>query len=492
LIGAGGGRRDRRGNRQGDRRRGRPPAHRRAPARPDPARLRPGLEIWAATGAALRARGWAAGDFVGRTVPEIGRAADAAIVEAYCLAALRGECRRLETTGNKDPSRLWTQFFVPLPDDRGAVVGGMLIARDITDHRRAERQLLASRRQLAEAQRIAQVGSWEWDLETDELAFSDEFCRILGRPPGLRMAAADVAELVYPADLERVEAEMARMRTDPTPFAVEHRIVRHDGAIRTVLARGEGVVDTDGRVVRFVGTDQDVTDHRKAGADRRRLLNRVYEAQEGQDRRLAADLHDGHVQSLAAIGFKLEQARLRLGASGSPEVDELLWQVTKDLSAEVTSLRRTIGRLRPLVLVEDGLEAALREEAKSACNRAALVSCEVISELDGRLDPVVETALFRVAQQALANVVDHAGATHALVAIECSARGVTLRVSDDGCGFDPDHVQVLADIAHFGLIAMRERVEALGGRFQVITAPGDGTVVEVRLPLTDPIERWEP
>jgi CheY-like chemotaxis protein len=135
----------------------------------------------------------------------------------------------------------------------------------------------------------------------------------------------------------------------------------------------------------------DVTEQRRADAERRRLLNRVYEAQEGQDRRLAADLHDGHVQSLAAIGFKLEQARLRLGASGSPEADELLWQVTKDLSAEVTSLRRTIGRLRPLVLVEDGLEAALREEAKSACNRAALASCEVTSELDGRLDPVVET-----------------------------------------------------------------------------------------------------
>ena len=68
---------------------------------------------------------------------------------------------------------------------------------------------------------------------------------------------------------------------------------------------------------------------------------------------------------------------------------------------------------------------------------------------------------------------------------------MTLRVSDDGRGFDPDHVQVLADIAHFGLIAMRERVEALGGRFQVITAPGEGTVVEAKLPLTDPIERWE-
>jgi signal transduction histidine kinase len=156
----------------------------------------------------------------------------------------------------------------------------------------------------------------------------------------------------------------------------------------------------------------------------------------------------------------------------------------------VTSLRRTIGRLRPLVLVEDGLEAALREEAKSACNRAALAACEVTSELDGRLDPVVETALFRVAQQALANVVDHAGATYALVAVECAGNGVVLRVSDDGRGFDPDHAEVLGDIAHFGLIAMRERVEALGGSFRVTTAPGQGTVVEAQLPLTYPAEGW--
>jgi signal transduction histidine kinase len=122
--------------------------------------------------------------------------------------------------------------------------------------------------------------------------------------------------------------------------------------------------------------------------------------------------------------------------------------------------------------------------------RAALVACEVTSELDGRLDPVVETALFRVAQQALANVVDHASATHAQVEIECSGASVVVRVSDDGCGFDPDHVQVLGDIAHFGLIAMRERVEALGGRFQVTTAPGQGMVAEARVPLRDQLERW--
>jgi PAS domain S-box-containing protein len=384
---------------------------------------------------------------------------------------------------------LWSLHFVPLADADGAVGGGMVLCRDVTEQRRAEQLLRASQRLLAEAQRIAQVGSWEWELDTDEVTISDELCRMYGLPLGTKpLMGPSVGQLIHPADAERVRAQLERIRTDPTPFAFEHRIVRADGAVRTVLSRGEGVVDEGGRVVRFIGTNQDITDRRKADAERRRLLGRVYEAQEGQDRRLAADLHDGHVQSLAAIGFKLEQARLRLGLSGSPEVDELLWQVTKDLSAEVTSLRRTIGRLRPLVLVEDGLEAALREEAKSACNRAALVACEVTSELEGRLDPVVETALFRVAQQALANVVDHAEATRALVAIECAGNGVVLRVSDDGCGFDPDHVQVLGDIAHFGLIAMRERVEALGGRFRVTTAPGQGTVVEAKLPLTDPAE----
>jgi PAS domain S-box-containing protein len=452
----------------------------------------PDLVLWAATGGGLRGHGWAAGDLLGRRLPEIAGSSQAEKLEACAKAALGGTCTELEMNGHEDPERLWSLTFVPLADAAGTVSGGMALCRDVTEQWRSEQLLRASQHQLGEVQRIAQVGSWEWDLATDQLSFSDQLCRIFGLAPGFKVPMdPGVEPLIHPADLERFKGELGRLRTDPAPFAFDLRVIRADGAVRTVMVRGEGVVDERGQVVRFIGTDQDITERRRADAERRRLLNRVYEAQEGQDRRLAADLHDGHVQSLAAIGFKLEQARLRLGASGSPEVDELLWQVTKDLSAEVTSLRRTIGRLRPLVLVEDGLEAALREEAKSACNRAALASCEVTSELDGRLDPVVETALFRVAQQALANVVDHASATHALVAIECSAKGVTLRVSDDGCGFDPDHVQVLADIAHFGLIAMRERVEALNGRFRVITAPGEGTVIEAKLPLNDLPERWE-
>jgi len=142
---------------------------------------------------------------------------------------------------------------------------------------------------------------------------------LFGLPVGIKLTMTEaVAAAIHPADQERVATALGRIRDDPSPFVLEHRIVRSDGDVRTVLAHGEGVVDEDGRLVRFIGADQDITERRRVSADRRRLLHRVYEAQEGQDRRLAADLHDGHVQSLAAIGFKLEQARLRLGPAARP------------------------------------------------------------------------------------------------------------------------------------------------------------------------------
>jgi PAS domain S-box-containing protein len=178
------------------------------------------LLIWAATGAALRARGWTSGHFVGRTVPEVGRPADAAITEAYCRAALRGECRRLDTSGKTDPSRLWSHTFVPLPDEGGVVIGGMVIARDVTDERRAERQLVASRRQLAEAQRIAQVGSWEWDLASDELTIADEMGRIIGLPPGPRLQMRPgVVQFVHPADVPTRPAPWSRSSAPATAWS---------------------------------------------------------------------------------------------------------------------------------------------------------------------------------------------------------------------------------------------------------------------------------
>jgi PAS domain S-box-containing protein len=317
------------------------------------------LRVRIATGAALRAHGWTSQQLVGVSVLELTAPPAAAALAEACRAALAGQRRRLELPGRHrlpgphDTSRVWAVDLVPL---RGAAAGAMLIARDVTELRRADEE-------------------------------------------------------------------------------------------------------------------------------RRLLLGRLYEAQESQDRRLAADLHDSHVQSLTAIGLRLEQARRRLGTD-RPDVLDLLSQVGDDLTAEIASLRRTIGRLRPLALDQDGLDAALRSQARTARAQAALASCEVTASLGGeRLDPAVETALFRVAQQALANLVEHAGARHASVTLECRDGGVLLRVEDDGRGFDLDAVRARPGGSSFGLIAMRERVEALGGHFTLRTGHGRGTRIEARVPL---------
>jgi PAS domain S-box-containing protein len=242
--------------------------------------------------------------------------------------------------------------------------------------------------------------------------------------------------------------------------------------------------DATGQILGVVGVSRDVTDQERVEAERRRLLERLHDVQEEERRHLAVDLHDGPVQGLAMLGYKLARARVLLEAGETEPAVALVCECEADVAGEVEALRRTLRDLRPLVLDQHGLEVALHDHAHAVRERAGLASCRVTARLGGRrLDPSTETALFRVAQQALANVADHAGATSAEVLLEGSAAGgVTLWVVDDGCGFDPAHVQLAGARLGLGLTAMRERVEAIGGRLTIRTAPGKGTTVEALVP----------
>src|SRR4030095_6930224 len=115
-----------------------------------------------------------------------------------CEAALAGQRTQLEMAGYDPPDRLWSLHFVPL--NGGRPRGGGVLWPHAAEQRRAEERLQASQRQLADAQRIAQVGSWEWDLETDELTVSDELCRLFGLPIGTKLTMTEgVAAAIHPA-----------------------------------------------------------------------------------------------------------------------------------------------------------------------------------------------------------------------------------------------------------------------------------------------------
>lgn len=218
----------------------------------------------------------------------------------------------------------------------------------------------------------------------------------------------------------------------------------------------------------------------RAQQERARLVHKVLTVAEQQRSQLAAELHDGPIQALTGLTLGLERGRLRLQRGRTDEGVELLAGVQDRLAAEIQSLRGIMATLRPPVLVERGLVSALGDYVR-VVERQAGIGCTLAARLPQRLPQDQEVVLYRIAQEALANVVKHARAASARVELFEQGGSVVLEVRDDGAGFDPNR-ELLGDLDHFGLAGMRQRVELAGGTCQVRSRPGGGTVVVATLP----------
>jgi signal transduction histidine kinase len=216
-------------------------------------------------------------------------------------------------------------------------------------------------------------------------------------------------------------------------------------------------------------------------AERRGLLERTLRAAEDERTRIAAELHDGPVQRVAQLAYGMERVRLRLDRGDLSGAQEVLERIQTAAFEEVQELRGMMSQLRPPVLDQRGLEEALRDRA-AAVERDHQVECEVHAELDDRLASDLETVLYRVSQEALTNVVKHAGAKHVALSLHRENGSVALEIKDDGVGFDPGHTAGDGG-SHFGLLAMRERVEISGGSWELESRPGRGTRIRAVLPL---------
>lgn len=219
-----------------------------------------------------------------------------------------------------------------------------------------------------------------------------------------------------------------------------------------------------------------------AQSERRGLLDRTLRAAEEERTRIAAELHDGPVQRLARIGYGLERVRMRRRRSHDDGGDELLAQMQAAVFEEVGDLRRMMSGLRPPVLDQRGLEDAIRDRAETIENEFG-IECLVEASLERRLAPGLETVLYRVSQEALTNVVKHAGARRARIGLFRDNGTVVLEVHDDGSGFELAGAADGGD--HFGLLAMRERVEMAGGTWSIDSNPGRGTRIRAELPALE-------
>jgi signal transduction histidine kinase len=209
------------------------------------------------------------------------------------------------------------------------------------------------------------------------------------------------------------------------------------------------------------------------------LSNHLQSLAEQEKGALARELHDELGGLLVATRMDVSWLEERL-QSGDPEVQAYFKRVQDALQSGVDIKRRVIEDLRPTLLDNLGLIPALRWQVSECCSRAGLRAIEHYPVQEVELTPQAAIAVFRIVQEALTNVLKHAHARSVEVAVEVAAPWLLVRVRDDGLGLPPERLRALRS---HGLIAMRQRARALGGQWQVMSVPGGGTQIEVRLPL---------
>jgi signal transduction histidine kinase len=265
--------------------------------------------------------------------------------------------------------------------------------------------------------------------------------------------------------------------------------VRKDGSIFHAAVHLTPLYTPDGKHVGFVKVTRDVTARMQAEEERRQALLRTrfveqsIAAREEEQRRLARELHDGIGQSLTSLRMAL---RVVERADDLVAVRSAARELRPMVVRTEDEVRRLTRNLRPSVLDDLGLVPALSrlaEEVRHAQN--VQIRLDAAGAAAVRLPDAVETALYRIAQEALTNVVKHAGAESIDLRLHCAPTGVQLTVTDDGVGYDASAPAPGA--GGFGIVGMRERVALLNGAFEIEGRPGGGTTILVTIPFPEDV-----
>lgn len=300
-----------------------------------------------------------------------------------------------------------------------------------------------------------------------------------------------LSHLLMPASAERFERAFERLKLRGRVRDVEIEVRRKNGTVFPALLSATAVRDAAGRFIESRASIFDVTRRRMAEEEARgyaqrlkAIARRAGEIQENERRRLAQELHDRVGQNLTALTLNLNIVKGQIGAHGGSTILARLDDSLKLLDATVESIRDVMSELRPAVLDDYGLAAALHWYAEEFGRRTGIAIAVAEREATPRLAPLLEGVLFRIAQEALTNVVKHARASKVQIGLGMQSGMLRLSVADDGRGFDASRLQPPTRQGGWGLMIMRERAESAGGRLHVDAAPGKGTciVVEVRAP----------
>lgn len=361
------------------------------------------------------------------------------------------------------------------------------VCRDITEPRRLHEQLRSSEANLAQAQRIARIASWRWDMRTGQETWSAEIYEILGLAPLPPMTYRRFLEFVAPEDRQRVAAAFNPTFAGAAPYALDFKVITDGGRERFIHSLGEAVRGEGGVMTAIIGILQDITERKRIEAELaasrdelNELMQHMQHLQEDERRHIAREIHDEFGAVFTAANLSLY--RLANQLSDAPLATRELLASTKEMISNAgKSLDDIVNGLHPQMLNHLGLAAALEWYIGEFEKRTGIRCTRVLPDESEGLDEQQSIALFRCLQESLTNVAKHAEADAVRVNLTLGAAQLTLSIADNGKGLSRD---ALAAPDAFGIRGLNARVSHLGGTFKIQDQSPRGTRVLVTMPRT--------
>jgi len=354
-----------------------------------------------------------------------------------------------------------------------------ILAVLVEESKDAAQALRQRDKELNEAQRLAQTGSWQWDPGSDAVTWSAELYRLAGYNPELPPPSfKDHEQFFAPESWERLKQSAERALRTGVPYELDLDSKRSDGTRIWLTSRGEAVVDASGDPICLRGTTQDITDRKLSEEALRALSGRLITAQEQERARIARELHDDLSQRMALLQISLEQFKQSIPGLSSQAQQQLhgIAEIVTEVSSDIHGLSH---QLHPARLDTLGLVDALKGFCREFSGQHKLQVQFLHSRIPGQIPKEVTLCLYRIAQEALWNVVKHSGAAEAEVELSANANQIDLCISDSGQGFD---VESAKGVPGLGLISMRERLRLVGGDLSIESEPSHGTRIRARIP----------
>lgn len=390
----------------------------------------------------------------------------------------------------------------PVKDSSGRIVGASKIARDITRIKQVEQALRESEERMRFCLEAANIGTWDWDIKTGSIRWSENMEQIHGQRLGSFGGNIEsFLEGICIEDRPRVEQAVHQAIAGDGSYHVEYRLAKADGTFGWMEAHGQVIYDSSGRPSKMMGVCRDISERKRSeealreaheqldakvnertaeldrAQERLRMLSaRLLQMQDDERRRIARELHDSAGQILVALNLNLAPVEEELQKNHpalAGQVTECL-RLIEELSRD---LRTMSHLLHPPLLDEAGLLSAVRWYVEGFAERSKI---QVDLQLDpkiGRLPAELETAIFRIVQECLTNIHRHSGSNSASILITSDPHDVRVEICDQGKGL-PTPIR-----PGVGIQGMGERVRQLGGHLE-IESGNSGTRVTAIVPAS--------